>query len=452
MPAPNISDRLPRYTQYDPMVPVWCATPNTPRTIHRFFDSSPFSPSGRYLATTQLPYEDRLPTPGDCAQVVVTDLATGEERFVAETWGWDTQLGAQPHWGTDDRQLMFNELDTTNWTPYAVRLDLETGERTRLDGPIFAVSRDRRFAVTLDLRRTGLALAGYGVIVPPEFVPRTRDASDQDGIFRTDLTTGEYRLLVSNRALVDSLQIPYAPKAGEFVAFQVGMNPQADWVYLILRWVKILPAYQRLLFELWRQMVRVSRKAGQLLHQEWLRTALRLPQVYRRTLLVVRSDGSSPRVILPWREFAQGAHHPSWCPDGQTVLMNRVIDGRWRLARYHLEGDRWEVLSDRLLGSGHPTLHPNGRHIVTDAYVQEEVAYGDGTVPIRWIDWRAGTEQALVRILSRPALSGPRLELRVDPHPAWDESFTRLAFNAYVDGTRRVYVADLAGLDLSSTS
>jgi len=36
--------------------------------------------------------------------------------------------------------------------------------------------------------------------------------------------------------------------------------------------------------------------------------------------------------------------------------------------------------------------------------------------------------------------------LRVDPHPAWDRSHTRIAFNACPDGKRRVFVADLADI------
>jgi hypothetical protein len=36
--------------------------------------------------------------------------------------------------------------------------------------------------------------------------------------------------------------------------------------------------------------------------------------------------------------------------------------------------------------------------------------------------------------------------LRVDPHPAWDPEFKRIAFNGFVNGTRRVFVADLSSL------
>jgi len=99
-----------------------------------------------------------------------------------------------------------------------------------------------------------------------------------------------------------------------------------------------------------------------------------------------------------------------------------------------------------VLGSGHPSLHPNGRHVVTDSYPGEPVAFGDGTTPIRLIDLAEGTATDLVRIRTVPPTSGPNNELRVDPHPAWDREHRRVAFNACPDGTRRVYVADLGGI------
>ena len=49
---------FPQYTDYDPLVPVWCVTPNRTGCFHRFFDTSPISPSGRYLAVFQMPFED----------------------------------------------------------------------------------------------------------------------------------------------------------------------------------------------------------------------------------------------------------------------------------------------------------------------------------------------------------------------------------------------------------
>ena len=118
MTRPDLSRHFPAYTDYTPDVPVHCVTPQPPGCIHRFYDSSPFSPSGRFIALTRLPFEDRLPGPGDMAEVVCVDLETGEMRTVAETRGWDSQLGAQVQWGRDDRTLLFNDVDTRDWRPY----------------------------------------------------------------------------------------------------------------------------------------------------------------------------------------------------------------------------------------------------------------------------------------------------------------------------------------------
>ena len=70
---------FPRYTEYNPRVPVWRVTPNRRGCIHRFFDTSPISPSGRYLALFQLPSEDRQPEPGEAGNIVLVDLHTGED-------------------------------------------------------------------------------------------------------------------------------------------------------------------------------------------------------------------------------------------------------------------------------------------------------------------------------------------------------------------------------------
>jgi hypothetical protein len=245
----HLDRHFPRYTQFAPAVPVWHVTPDSPRTIHRFFDTSPFSPSGRWLGLTRLASEDRLPRPGDVAEVVLVDLQTGRQRVVAETRGWDTQLGAQVQWGAADTELYFNDVDAGRWRPFGVRMNPLTGERRELAGTVYMVSPDGRRAVSACLRRTARTQAGYGVIVPPEHVPANRGAHDDDG-----------------------------------------------------------------------------------------------------------------------------------------------------------------------------------------------------TVPIRWIDLAAGTERQLVRIRTRPEWAGPKGELRVDPHPAWDRSWRYVAFNACPGGTRGVFVADVSAL------
>jgi hypothetical protein len=414
----NLAPRFPAYTGFGPRVPVHCVTPDWPGAIHRFYDSSPFSPSGRHIAVTQLPFEDRLPRPGDIARIVVIDLETGESRPVAETRGWDSQLGAQLQWGADDHTLLFNDVDVASWTPYGVRLDQASGRRQRLEGTVYAVSPDGRWSASPCLRRTLRTQRGYGVVVPAEHVPANRGAPDDDGIYLTDTATGATRLLVSIAAIFEQA-FPVAVRngyaGGDFYGFHVKWNPQGRRLLFVLRW----------------------------LPRTWL--PWRRKKKYRRlNVVTLAADGSEPRVAVPDSAWRKGGNHPNWCPDGEHILMNLDTDGEGlRFARVRYDGLGCAALSRTLRGSGHPTMHPDGRHILTDAYPHETVAYGDGTTPLRWIDVTAGTERALLRIRTRSDFEADAPALRVDPHPAWDREFRRVAFNACPDGHRHVFVAQL---------
>ncbi|MFP4056200.1 MAG: hypothetical protein ACLF0G_04960 [Candidatus Brocadiia bacterium] len=376
--ADELSDRFPRYNEFEPRVAVRCITPDEGRVLHRFFDTSPISPSGRYAALTRLPFEDRVPQPGDVAEVVLVDLQTGEERVVADTRGWDTQLGAQVQWGGDDSQLFFNDLEGKSWRPFAVRLDPRTGRRKALEGTVYMVSLDGRWAASPCLKRTGLTQAGYGVVVPEGQVPRNRGAARDDGVYVTDTATGQRRLLLSFADIVERVGAPldgqdYAD--GAFYGFHVKWNLQGTRLMLVLRWVPT--------------------GGGRV----------------RPNVVTMKADGSDVHLAIPAEQWMKGGHHPNWCPDGEHVMMNLKLDGETlRLVQARYDGADLRPMTDAVRGSGHPSLHPDGRHVVTDSYPGEPVAFGDGTVPIRLIDVQEGTETTLVRIQSVPPF--PRAEER----------------------------------------
>lgn len=420
-PMQTLDELFPRYEQHEPLVPVWCVTPASGPIIHRYWDTSPFSPSGRYLALTRFPTEERLPAPGDIAEVVLVDLQTGEERVVADTRGWDTQLGAQAQWGADDSQLFFNDMDVADWRPFGVMMDPATGERRELEGTVYEVSADGRVAVAPCPLRNRRTQGGYGVVAPEEVIPENRGAPVDDGVYVTDVATGKRSLLVSLAEVVETarprvVRDEYA--GGDFYAAHVKLSADASRLMLVLRWIP---------------------------HEHSSRREMK--QRMKKNVVTMRADGSDIRVAIPSSEWSvKGGSHPIWCPDGERVLMLMRIDGeslRFIAARW--DGSEYGALHDDLVGSGHPSMHPDGRHILTDCNANDpNFCHPDGTCPIRLCDIQTGADHHLLRIDHDPEFPGPKYELRVDPHPAWDRDFRRIAFNACPDGTRRVYVADLS--------
>jgi hypothetical protein len=299
-----------------------------------------------------------------------------------------------------------------------VRLDPQSGERKRLDGTVYSMSPNGCWTASPCLLRTAVTQRGYGVVVPRDRIPVNRGASTSDGIYLTSTVTGASRLLVSIDRIFREAMPALSPARfgkGDFFGFHVKWNPQGTRLMFVLRW---LP----------RSWMPWKRKKSYGLKQ----------------VITMDADGGNIRVAVPADLWSQGGHHPNWCPDGDHILMNLNPAGDGlRFTKLRYDGSGLEVLGHPVRGSGHPTMHPNGRHILSDAYTTEPVAFGDGTAPIRLIGLVTSTDTPLVRIRTEPRAERARGALRVDPHPAWDRSHSCIAFNACPEGRRQVFVADL---------
>tara|TARA_B100000809_G_scaffold19840_3_gene17491 strand:- start:14755 stop:16167 length:1413 start_codon:yes stop_codon:yes gene_type:complete len=416
-----------RYTEYNPSVPIWNVTPDIDRCIHRFHLSSPFSPSGRYLGLTCLQREDKEPQPGDVARVVVVDLETGEQKIVAQTIGWDTQLGAQVQWGSTDQELYFNDVNPETWMPFAVKMNHLSGEKQKLDGAIYDISPDGKWGVRTSLRRIGATQAGYGVIVPKEYVPVNKGFVDDDGVYVVNTTTGESKMVVSYKTIVEQA----LPKidvsrygAGDFYGFHTKFNAKSDRIMLVLRYMP---------------------------YNEKQRKPM---------LITMTRTGEDIHVAIDASEWAdKGGNHPNWHPDGEHVMMNLDIDKvdldsdeeNWKYVQARYDGKDLRTFTTVPANHGHPAIHPDGRYMISDVYPREADAFGDGTVPLHFVDLENHQRQTLVRMDAVTTFFDADFNkakaMRVDLHPAWDRSnYTRVAINGVVDGTRRVFVADLSGV------
>ena len=264
---------------------------------------------------------------------------------------------------------------------------------------------------------------GYGVVVPDECVPRNFGLKDDDGLYITDTNTGECRLLVSINDIFRKAK-PFINineyEDGECYGFHCKYNPQGDRILFTMRWFKTDE------MQPWNMLFKSVKF--------WVVT--------------MKPDGSDICVAVGPEQWEKGGHHINWFPDGKNLSMNLCIDGDEKMyfTQCKHDGNKLGKIIERLPGSGHPTIHPNGRYILTDAYSFEDVSYGDGTVPIRLIDLKTKTEKHIVRINVDNSFSKSSVALRVDPHPAWSKDYSHIAFNGFVNGTRHVFVADLKAL------
>jgi hypothetical protein len=412
---PDFFKRFPACSDFEAKVPVVRIA--TGRIIHRFFDTSPISPSGRYVGLFRLPNEVRPPQPGEAGEVVVVDLETGTERVVAQSRGWETQMGANVQWGTTDAELYYNDVDVATWTPFAVQLNPATGAQRKLGGTVFTVSPDGKQLTSYNLIASRRIQVGYGVVLPEERTPRNIGPVANDGIFVTDVASGKSRMIASIRDIyeraVPSLAIEHAARC-EYYCFQVRWNRQGTRLMAFLRWNDP-----------------TAEKGG--------------PRLL--TLVTMKADGSDIRLAVTPKQYARGGHHPMWAPDGENITINlNIRDGTKDLDLVSVRYDGENLHSIHPIGSGHPSMHPSLPFVITDAYPREPVTRGDGTAPLRLIDLRKKTETAIAQVqLTRSDSAKLTSEHRIDAHPVWDKSGRFVVFNGVYNDTRSVFIAHLGG-------
>ena len=347
-------DKFKKYDKFNPPVPIYRISSS--RTIHRFFDTSPVSPSGRYVALFRLPYENKSPAPGDGGDIILVDLQSGTETKVGTSRGWEVQMGANVQWGSDDSTIIYNDVDPSTWQAYAVKLNPHTGQVDKMDGTVFMASNDGQRLVSHDLVKSKLVQVGYGVIVPDSLVEKNIGPPTDDGVYVTDTHSGEQQLLVSIADIYEntqpSIKIPN-PQEYAYYCFQAKWNPQGTKILTTIQW-SLLTGGPR-----------------------------------RRVVITMNADGSNLKTAVTADRWAKGGHHINWYPDGDHITMNLNVDGKEGLEIIKAKDDGSDMQVIYPVGSGHPSFHPEGRYIITDAYPDEEIAYGDGTVPIRLIEHQA---------------------------------------------------------------
>lgn len=418
-------------------------------SIHRFYDTSPISPSGKYVVVTEFDYEDRRPAPGDEATVRVVELNTGHTVYETRTSAWGTQVGAHAQWGASDEQLFFNRMDVEEWRPFGVVVNCFAGSERALAGTVYQVSPDGRTVLSPNLRTIADAQQGYGVTVPPAVERAASVDWEEDGIFETDVATGRCALALSFAQIVESNPEAFRAirhRSGTFVGFHVKWSPNGSRIMFILRWK--------------------PNRSRDNHTKNWLVTTAR--------------DYSQISIALGPSRWA-GGHHPNWFPDDERIVMNLLftrgrnrnhklwytidrIARKLRLPRYRarlilrfasfgFDGSDLKPLSTEVRGSGHPTVSPLWNGLLTDAYPWETVADGDGTSPLRGIVFDENVTAREVRVATVPATPvfwGRNKEWRIDPHPAWSRCGRFVTINGLDRGKRAVFVADMAGSISSS--
>lgn len=177
-------------------LPVRRISPEGEHFFFGYYDLQPLNDRETLHLTHRSTFRNRLQYKEDAVEVGFLELATGKYQMLDTTYAWNFQQGAMLQWNpkAPDREVIFNTL--LDGQHRGVIMDIYSGHKRYLDRPVANVSRDGKYALSINMSRLYNFRPGYGYAFPADpFYHKNHDA--EDGVFLIDMETGRAKLVLS---------------------------------------------------------------------------------------------------------------------------------------------------------------------------------------------------------------------------------------------------------------
>ena len=394
--------------QLETFVPTRAITKGPKNHWFGYYDKREFDPTSRRVLANQTEFEGRAPTGDDKIKVGFVDTADGDrwsEIGSSSAWGW--QQGCMLQWvGDDGKQILWNDRRDNE---FVCRIySTETKQIRTIGHPIYTISQDGRFGLSVDFRRIDNLRPGYGYdgLADPNVAVR---APEDSGVWRVDLQSGDAELVMS---LAEVAKIPWSD----------GRTRPDAWHYF--NHLLINPSGTRFI----------------VLHRyrpEFDPATLKFKGGFVTRMLTANIDGSDRYVLDP----SGYTSHFIWKNDRVATMWTRPAGQQ---AGFYNFTDQ----TDEVVAIGHDKMPSNGHNTYLPAPYDDWIL--NDTYPDR-------TSRQTVYLYHVP--SGKRFDLghfpspkpyrgewRCDTHPRSNEDGTIVAIDSPHNGGRQVYLLDVGDI------
>jgi hypothetical protein len=381
-------------------------TPEKGNFLFGYYDRQPWNESKEYHLALKVPQQERLPEPGEKADVGI--VAKDERKFckLAETEAWCHQQGSMSMWLTHRKNtFIYNDFVQENgaWRPITRIYDLEKGADGHYDFPVYTLSPDGRWAAVLNFFRIPRRGYSYARAEQP-FGDPDLDL-DNDGLFIMDMISGECRLIASYRQLIEKYPFPYWLENHYIWLNHAIFNSDSTKVMILFR------------------------------HSE---TIEGMP--WSTDMFTMDIDGGNLRCPLPSVYWSGNISHQIWGHDPKDIL----VDARWTGKGHQyvifdetLDSFQARLISDGMGPQGHLIFSPDGKWMAADTYPDEKTRIQK----LALVKTETGEIFEIGDFMHKPKPPSP--DVRCDLHPRWSSDGMTLTVDTVHEGDRKIYMLEL---------
>lgn len=374
----------------------YCITPNDEyEYFFGYYDKSPWDATEQYMLCLRAENTFKDVAPNTSADILLIDLENNNKMDVlGRTHTWNVQQGCMLQWlGPDFKnRIIYNDLREGQYC--SIIFNIKTKKEQKIKMPIYSVSNDGEFALSLDFSRLHRLRKGYGY---SNLDDKTKDEKipDKPCIWRVNLKENTTEPIL---------------KYSDFVKFE--FRPEMESAEHKVNHIMISPNGKRFM----------------VLHR-WFNGERK----YTR-LVTANCDGTDMYNLSD----DDMVSHCCWKSNVEVFAYERKEKGG---NGYYLMKDKsndyiryWPDF-DR---DGHPTFSPNGEFILTDTYPDRRRMAS--IYVIKSDDLTVGNTKSVIRVFAPFRYDN---DTRCDLHPRWNRAGDKICFDSVFEGRRRMYIGRL---------
>lgn len=362
-----------------------------------YFDKYPWDASGRYVLANRAEFMDRQPTADDRLTVGMINRQDNNKFIkIGKTSAWCWQQGCMLQW-LDESKVIYNDCEGDEFVSRII--DVFSGEKWTLCRPVYCITFDGKYALSINFSRLDKERPGYGYTGgEDEF--ENKNHPENDGIWLLDIQKNTARLIVSLEQIVRTFNRPE-------------MDNHANW-------------FNHLLFS-------PDGKRFAFLHRWRTSDGKHLTHMFTADI-----DGSN---IYPLNLDDMTSHY-TWFGNNKIIAFANRHGSGWNYYEFTDQTDIVKTVGpDMLYGiDGHCSYSPDKKWMLTDTYPAHENGYHRS---LFLFNNYSRELFELGSFYADPALATP---LRCDLHPRWSRDGRKVCFDSIHEGARQIYIMDVSSL------